>query len=50
MKRVKARTRAPRHKRPMNAIEKERSEKELQKLLNKKSYKDTDQSSPNSHT
>lgn len=41
MKRVKARTRAPRHKRPMNTFDKERSEKELQKLMNEKSYKDT---------
>lgn len=41
MKHGQRRLRAPRHKRPINAFNKEHSEKELQKLLNEKSYKDT---------
>lgn len=46
MKRGQARVRAPRHNKRLTPNDKERSEKELQKLLKEKSYKDTDQSNP----
>lgn len=46
LKRGQARVRAPRHNKKITLGDKERSEKELQKLLKEKSYKGTDQSNP----
>ncbi|MBN7575988.1 MULTISPECIES: hypothetical protein [Clostridium] len=38
--------RVPGHRKMVSSYDKERSEKELQKLPKEKSYKDTDQSNP----